>query len=309
MASVWTGAIAFGLVNIPVRVETAVRSHDLSFRLLHERGKDDLCQVKYERVCKNDGKEVPWNEIVKGYEYEKDRFVVLDDGDFEKAALATSKTFEIQDFADAEDIDPRYFEKPYYLVPQKGGERAYALLREAMRERGSVGVGTITLRKKQYLAAIKTVGEAIVLDLMRFADEIVPESEFSFPDAEGFRPQELQMAQQLIENLTQPFEPEKYRDEYRENLMKIIQAKMKGKKISLKESDEPDMTGVIDLMERLQKSLEGAGGSGSSKKSAGAKKSTTKKSTSKKAAAKKASKSSGRKGSAAAAKKSARKSA
>nr|MBA2671984.1 Ku protein [Gemmatimonadota bacterium] len=113
MASVWTGAIAFGLVNIPVRVETAVRSHDLSFRLLHERGKDDLCQVKYERVCRTDGKEVPWNEIVKGYEYEKERFVVLEDSDFEKAALATSKTFEIQDFAAAEDIDPRYFEKPY----------------------------------------------------------------------------------------------------------------------------------------------------------------------------------------------------
>jgi DNA end-binding protein Ku len=289
MASVWTGAIAFGLVNIPVRVETAVRSHDLSFRLLHQRGKDDLCQVKYERVCKNDGKEVPWGEIVKGYEYEKERFVVLEDSDFEKAALATSKTFEIQDFADSEDIDPRYFEKPYYLVPQKGGERAYALLREAMRERGSVGIGTITLRKKQYLAAIKTVGDAIVLDLMRFADEIVPESEFNFPDAEGYRPQELQMAQQLIENLTQPFEPEKYRDEYRENLMKIIQAKMKGKKIQLKEADEPDMGGVIDLMERLQQSLDrGRSGQGAAKKS-GAKKSAAKKSTAKKSTAKKSS--------------------
>jgi DNA end-binding protein Ku len=281
MASVWTGAIAFGLVNIPVRVETAVRSHDLSFRLLHERGKDDLCQVKYERVCKTDGKEVPWNEIVKGYEYEKERFVVLEDSDFEKAALATSKTFEIQDFAAAEDIDPRYFEKPYYLVPQKGGERAYALLREAMRERGSVGVGTITLRKKQYLAAIKTVGEAIVLDLMRFADEIVPETEFNFPEAEGFRPQELKMAQQLIDNLTQPFEPEKYTDQYRENLMKIIQAKMKGKKVNLKEADEPDMGGVIDLMERLQKSLD-QGRDGSK---AGAKKSTAKKSGASKSSA------------------------
>jgi len=287
MASVWTGAIAFGLVNIPVRVETAVRSHDLSFRLLHERGKNDLCQVKYERVCKNDGKEVPWNEIVKGYEYEKDRFVVLEDSDFEKAALATSKTFEIQDFAASEDIDPRFFEKPYYLVPQKGGERAYALLREAMRERGSVGVGTITLRKKQYLAAIKTVGEAIVLDLMRFADEIVPETEFNFPAAEGFRPQELRMAEQLIENLTQPFQPEKYRDEYRENLMKIIQAKMKGKNVKLKEADEPDMGGVIDLMDRLQKSLE----QGRSAKKSTAKKPAARKSTAKKATKKAARKS------------------
>jgi DNA end-binding protein Ku len=154
-----------------------------------------------------------------------------------------------------------------------------------MRERGSVGVGTITLRKKQYLAAIKTVGDAIVLDLMRFADEIVPETEFNFPKAEGFRPQELKMAQQLIDNLTQPFEPEKYTDEYRENLMKIIQAKMKGKKINLKEADEPDMGGVIDLMERLQKSLDqGRGGT-----KGGAKKATAKKSTSKTPAGKSAS--------------------
>ena len=164
MASIWTGAIAFGLVNIPVRVETAVRSHDLSFRLLAPKGKDDFCPVKYERVCKNDGKEVPWDEIVKGYEYEKDRFVVLTDEDFEKAALATNKTFEIQDFAPEGDVDPRFFEKPYYLIPQKGGERAYALLRDAMRNSGTLGIGTITLRKKQYLASIKPIGDAIILD-------------------------------------------------------------------------------------------------------------------------------------------------
>lgn len=276
MPSVWTGAIAFGLVNIPVRVETAVRSHDLGFKLLHPRGKS-LCPVKYERVCKTDGKEVPWSEIVKGYEYEPERFVVLTEEDFDRAALATSKTFEIQDFAAAEEIDPRYFEKPYYLIPQKGGERAYALLREAMRKRGSVGIGTITLRKKQYLAAIKTVGQAIVLDLMRFADEVVPESEFDFPAAEGFRPQELKMADQLVENLTEPFQPEKYADEYRANLLKIIQAKMKGKKIHLEEAEEPDLGGVIDLMERLQQSLEqGRSGGGSPGKSGAAKKGAAK---------------------------------
>lgn len=276
MPSVWTGAIAFGLVNIPVRVETAVRSHDLGFKLLHPRGKS-LCPVKYERVCKTDGKEVPWSEIVKGYEYEPERFVVLTEEDFDRAALATSKTFEIQDFAAAEEIDPRYFEKPYYLIPQKGGERAYALLREAMRKRGSVGIGTITLRKKQYLAAIKTVGQAIVLDLMRFADEVVPESEFDFPAAEGFRPQELKMAEQLVENLTEPFQPEKYADEYRANLLKIIQAKMKGKKIHLEEAEEPDLGGVIDLMERLQQSLEqGRSAGGSTGKSAAAKKGAAK---------------------------------
>jgi DNA end-binding protein Ku len=256
MASIWTGAIAFGLVNIPVRVETAVRSHDLGFKLLAPKGKDSYCPVKYERVCKDDGKEVPWDDIVKGFEYEKERFVVLTDEDFDKAALATNKTFEIQDFAPEGEVDPRYFEKPYYLIPQKGGERAYALLRDAMRNTGTLGIGTITLRKKQYLASIKAIDDAIVLDLMRFADEVLDGSEYRFPGAD-YRPQELQMAEQLIGSLTEEFNPEKYRDEYRDNLEKIIAAKMKGKKVTLKESAEPEMTGVIDLMDRLKESLEG----------------------------------------------------
>ena len=256
MASIWTGAIAFGLVNIPVRVETAVRSHDLGFKLLYPQGKDRYCPVKYERVCKQDGKEVPWNDIVKGYEYEKEKFVVLEDEDFEKAALATSKTFEIQDFATENQVDPRYFEKPYYLIPQKGGERAYALLRDAMKNTGTLGVGTITLRKKQYLAAIKPLGDAIILDLMRFADEVLDASEYRFPGSD-YRPQELKMAEQLISNLSEDFQPEKYKDEYKENLEKIIAAKMKGKKVTLKEASEPEMTGVIDLMDRLKESLEG----------------------------------------------------
>ena len=256
MASIWTGAIAFGLVNIPVRVEPAVRSHDLSFKLLAPKGKDDYCPVKYERVCKEDGKEVPWDDIVKGFEYEKERFVVLADADFEKAALATNKTFEIQDFAPEAEVDPRYFEKPYYLVPQKGGERAYALLRDAMKNTATLGIGTITLRQKQYLASIKAIGDAIVLDLMRFADEVLDADEFRFPGA-NYRPQELKMAEQLIGSLTEEFEPDKYKDEYRANLEKIIAAKMKGKKVTLKEAAEPEMTGVIDLMDRLKESLEG----------------------------------------------------
>ena len=256
MASIWTGAIAFGLVNIPVRVETAVRSHDIGFKLLAPKGKDDFCPVGYERVCKDNGKEIPWDDIVKGFEYEKGRFVVLSEEDFEKAALATSKTFEIQDFVPEGDVDPRYFEKPYYLIPQKGGERAYALLRDAMKNTATLGVGTITLRKKQYLASIKPIDDSIVLDLMRFADEVLDGSEYRFPGAD-YRPQELKMAEELIGNLREEFEPEKYRDEYRANLEKIISAKMKGKKVTLRESAEPEMTGVIDLMDRLKESLEG----------------------------------------------------
>ena len=256
MASIWTGAIAFGLVNIPVRVETAVRSHDIGFKLLAPKGKNDFCPIKYERVCKDNGKEVPWDDIVKGFEYEKERFVVLTDADFEKAALATNKTFEIQDFAPEGDVDPRYFEKPYYLIPQKGGERAYALLRDAMKSTGTLGIGTITLRKKQYLASIKPIDDSIVLYLMRFAEEVLDGSDYRFPGAD-YRPQELQMAEQLVANLTEDFKPEKYKDQYRDNLEKIIAAKMKGKRVTLRESEEPEMTGVIDLMDRLKESLEG----------------------------------------------------
>lgn len=274
MASIWTGAIAFGLVNIPVRLETAVRSHDLGFKLLAPQGKEKYCPVKYQRVCKHDGKEIPWNDIVKGYEYEKEKFVVLTEEDFEKAALATSKTFEISDFTPEGEVDPRYFEKPYYLVPQKGGERAYALLRDAMKSTGTLGIGTITLRKKQYLAAIKPLDDAIVLDLMRFADEVVDMEELRFPGSE-YRPQELKMAEQLIGNLSEEFQPEKYTDEYRANLEKIIAAKMKGKKVTLKEASEPEMTGVIDLMDRLKESLE-TGSKGARKKASPAKKSSKK---------------------------------
>lgn len=257
-STIWKGSINFGLVNIPVGLHSAVREQGISFKLLREK---DHCPLGYERVCKDKkGEPVPWDQVAKGYEYEKGKFVVLGDEDFKKAALATSRTFDIQDFVRGDEIDPRYFEKPYYLVPTGQGGKAYALLREAMRETGTVGIGTITLRQKQYLAGVKVVGDALVLDLMRFANEVVDESEFQFPDAEGIRPQELKMARQLVGSLTGDFEPEKYRDEYQANLLRIINAKLKGKKVNLKESAEPEPTGVIDLMERLQKSLEKKGG-------------------------------------------------
>ncbi|HEX2191379.1 MAG TPA: Ku protein [Longimicrobiaceae bacterium] len=257
-STIWKGSISFGLVNIPVGLHSAVREQGISFKLLREK---DHCPLGYERVCKDKkGQPVPWDQVVKGYEYEKGKFVVLSDEDFKKAALATSRTFDIQDFVREDEIDPRYFEKPYYLVPTGQGGRAYALLREAMRETGTVGIGTITLRQKQYLAGVKVVGDALVLDLMRFAAEVLDQSEFQFPDAEGIRPQELKMAQQLVGSLTSEFQPERYRDEYQANLLRIINAKLKGRKVNLKEAAEPEPTGVIDLMERLQKSLERKGG-------------------------------------------------
>src|SRR5690242_621048 len=265
MAAAWKGTISFGLVSIPVELRTAVQSDHVSFRMLHA---DDLAPVKYERVCARDGEPVPWNEIVKGYEYAKGKFVILSDEDFRAAALASSKTIEILDFVQASEIDPRYFDTPYYVVPAKGGEKPYALLREAIRTTGSVGVGKLTMHQRQHLAAIKTVGEALMLETMRFANELVDSGALSFPSSDLIRPQELKMAAQLVANLAERFEPEKYTDEYRANLMKIIRAKMKGQKIEIAPAEEPESTTVIDLMSRLQESLErSAGGAKKGKKS------------------------------------------
>jgi DNA end-binding protein Ku len=264
MAAIWKGSLTFGLVNIPVELRTAIRSDHISFRLLHEK---DLSPVKYERVCQSEDKPIPWDEIVKGYEYTKGRFVVLTDADFKTAALERSQTIDILDFVKEDEIDPRYFETPYYLVPGKGGDKPYALLREAIRKTGSVGIGKIIIRQTQHLAGVKVVGDALVLEIMRFANELVDASEYSFPSREAIRPQELQMAEQLVGNLAEPFDPSRYTDEYRANLMRIIKAKMKGKKPNLEEpaTEAPD-SGVLDLMSRLRASLaEGTGKKGAAR--------------------------------------------
>ena len=258
MAAIWKGSLTFGLVNIPVELKTAVRADHISFRLLHE---EDLSPVKYERVCQADDGPVPWNEIVKGYEYERGKFVVLTDADFKTAALEQSRTIDILDFVKQDEIDPRYFETPYYLVPTKGGERPYALLREAIRSTGLVGIGKIIIRQTQHLAGVKVIGDALVLEIMRFANELVDAKEFNFPSRDAVRPQELQMAEQLVANLAEPFDPGRYTDDYRANLMKVIKAKMKGKKAKLEEpaGETPD-SGVLDLMSRLRASLEEGSG-------------------------------------------------
>jgi DNA end-binding protein Ku len=254
MAAIWKGSITFGLVSIPVELRSAVRTDNISFRMLHE---EDLSPIKYERVCSAEGEPVPWGEIVKGYEYTKGKYVVMTDQDFKAAALESSKVIDIIDFVKEDEVDPRYFETPYFLLPTKGGEKAYALLREAIRNTGSIGIGKIIMRQTQHLAGVKVVGDAIVLEIMRFENELVDIGDFSFPPAANVRPQEIQMAEQLIANLAEPFDPAKYTDDYRANLMRIIKAKMKGKKIKLEEPErEPQDAGVIDLMSRLRESLE-----------------------------------------------------
>ncbi|MEX1186320.1 MAG: Ku protein [Gemmatimonadaceae bacterium] len=267
MAAIWKGAVTFGLVNIPVEVMTAVRDDHISFRMLHA---EDLSPIRYERVCQEEGEPVPWNEIVKGYEYEKGKFVVMTDDDFKAAAVESSRTLDIIDFVKQEEIDPRYFETPYFLVPAKGGEKAYALLRAAMQNADAVGIGKIIIRTKQHLAGIKVVGDALVMEIMRFSNELVDPAEYTFPEADMVRPQELQMAEMLVANLTEQFSPDKYTDDYREKLMKVIKDKMKGKKIKYEEPEEVEDTGVLDLMSRLRESLE-QGGGGRAAKRGGAK--------------------------------------
>lgn len=252
--AMWKGSIAFGLVNIPVELYSAVRDHRPKFRLLHAK---DESPVHYERVCQSEGKPVGWEDLVKGYEYEKGQFVVLTKDDFKTAALEKTKTLDILDFVDPAEIDERYFETPYYLQPSKGADRSYALLREAIRESKKVGIAKIILRESQHLAAVEVIGDALVLTMMRFSDELADLNDFKFPSSDGIRQAELKMAIQLVENLSAKWEPEKYTDEYVENLMRVIQAKLKGRKPKLVERDTPQSADVVDLMERLRASLAG----------------------------------------------------
>jgi DNA end-binding protein Ku len=255
--ALWKGSISFGLVNIPIELHTAVRDHRPRFRMLHAK---DKSPVKFQRVCIRDGHPVAWEDLVKGFEYSKGRFVIVTKDDFEAAALEKTRTVDIIDFVKAEEIDDRFFETPYYLAPGKGGERAYALLREAMRHSGRVGIAKFILREAQHLAAVEVIGQAIVLTVMRFADELVDAGQFNLPGESGVRKAELDMAKALVNNLAAEWDPSKYTDEYRENLMRVIQAKIKGKHVELKSAAEPREAEVVDLMERLRRSLEQAGG-------------------------------------------------
>jgi len=260
--AMWKGSVAFGLVNIPVELHGAVRDHRPRFRLLHAK---DESPVHYERVCQSEGKPVAWEDLVKGFEYEKGQFVVLSKDDFKTAALEKTKTIDVLDFVEPKEIDERYFETPYYLLPGKGADHAYALLREAIRDSGRVGIAKIILREAQHLAALEVIGDALVLTMMRFGDELADLSDFSFPAASNIRKPELAMARQLITHLSASWDPEKYTDEYVANLMRIIQAKLKGRKPKLQGAEVERQSNVVDLMERLRASLAGTSTTGPSK--------------------------------------------
>lgn len=270
--AIWKGALAFGLVNVPIELHTAVRDARPRFRMLHAK---DESPVQFQRVCPRDGKPVAWEDLVKGYEYAKGQFVILSKDDFRTAALEKSKTVEILEFVDAEAIDDRFFEQPYYLTPSKGAERAYAVLREALRKSGKVGIARFILRETQHLAALEATEGALVLTMMRFAEELVDTDQFSLPASSLVKDKELQMAVSLVDSLSGEWKPEQYKDEYAANLMRIIRGKLKGKKPTLKEEPVPAKeANVIDLMTRLRESLNASGARGARKTSGTTRKTT-----------------------------------
>ena len=271
--ALWQGSLTFGLVSIPVEVHRAIRDHRPHFRMLHKK---DLSPVRMDRVCIEEGHPVAWEDLVKGYEYEKGRFVVLTKEDFRAAALEKTKAIEIVSFVDPKEIDDRYFETPYYLVPGKNGAHAYALLREAIKASERIGIGKFILRETQHLAAVEVIDEALVLSVMRFADELVDIKDFRFPAAGKPDSRELKMAHMLVENLASDWDPAQYTDQYKDNVMRIIQGKLKGKDVHLKEETARRPANVVNLMERLRQSLEqtsskAARGSRGSKGSTGSK--------------------------------------
>jgi DNA end-binding protein Ku len=248
MAAIWKGSIAFGLVNVPVELRRAVNDHRLSFRMLHEKGHSP---IRFKRVREDTGEEVPWNEIVKGYEIEKDEFVVLSDADFKEAAIEQSNTIDIQDFVEEGDIDPRLYESSYFLVPGKGGAQVYALLRDAMAATESVGIGKIIIHKRQHIAEIRPEGKALVLMMLRFANELIDPADYDLPGPSKGSTREMQMATELIKSLHSRFDVSKYKDEYESNLMRIIKARAKGRKVHLEGPGRPEQEPkVLDLMER-----------------------------------------------------------
>src|SRR4051812_48524789 len=271
MRAIWKGSISFGLVNIPIALYPATRREDLKFRLLRAK---DHSPVNYKRVAEADGKEVPWDEIVKGYEYEKGKFVVLDEKDFQRVDLEATKTVDIQDFVDVDDIDPMFFYKPYYLEPQKGGDKAYVLLREALADGKKVGIAKVVIKTRQYLAGVKAMKDVLVLELMHFAEELADAEKLHVPKKTEVGKREKEMAEALVKSMTSKWDPEKYKDDYKDALMEVIEEKVEsgGKEIEEKPKEKKPSTKVIDLVAVLQESLKAQGHGGGKKKKSGAKK-------------------------------------
>ncbi|HKP00900.1 MAG TPA: Ku protein [Nitrospiraceae bacterium] len=271
--SIWRGAISFGLVHIPVVLSSAENRNNFDLTMLDRR---NMKPVGFKRYNKETEKEVSWNDIVKGYEYEKDRYVVLTDEDFKRANVEATQTIDILAFLKAEEVAPTYFETPYYLAPDKRGEKGYALLRETLKATDKIAIATVVIRTRQYLAALIPNGRVMVLNTLRYTNELKSTKELKVPSGDlkafGISPREIEMAKTLVDEMTEPWKPERYRDTYHEDLMKLIDKRIKaGQTEVVTEGDQHDTKPVrgevIDLMALLKRSVEAKGRSSSPKRS------------------------------------------
>jgi len=251
MRPTWKGSISFGLVYIPIAVYPATREEKLSFRQLR---KTDLSPIRYKKVAEADMKEVPADQIVKGFEYERGRYIILSDEDFEKVRIESTHSIDITDFVGLDQVDPKFFYKPYFLEAQKGGEKAYALLHKALSGTGKIGIAKVVIANREYLAAVKPDGLFLVLELMHFASEVLTPEELNRPKTE-LNDKELKMANALIESMSSDWEPQKYRDEYRGAVMEMIEQKAKNKQLPAAAPAAPKATNVVDLVKVLQESI------------------------------------------------------
>src|SRR3954468_251053 len=263
--SIWSGAISFGLVNVPVKLFSAVSRKSVRFHQLHDK---DGVRIQQKRVCPADGEEVPYENIVKGYEISPDKYVLIETEELEALDPKKTRAIEIQEFVDLEEIDPIYFDHPYYLAPDKGAAKPYRLLLQAMQDTNKVAIARVVIRQKENLVAIRATGDVMTMATMVFHDEVVSPDTIDEVQEDGeasVSDREVEMAQQLIGSLTAPFEPEKYHDEYRERVMELIEAKASGEEITIQPPEEPAK--VPDLMAALEQSLAAAKGSGDGKAS------------------------------------------
>lgn len=255
MRAIWSGLLSFGLINIPIKLYSATAGVGLDFNFLH---KTDLSPIRYAKVCRKDGAELSQDDLVKGYEHQDGDFIVLTDEDFKKASVKRTQTIDILDFVKEEDIDPIYFEKPYYLEPDKGAGKAYTILREALKKAKKIGVAKFVLHNREHLGVIKPHGDLVVLEQMRFHDEIQNPADLNIPKNEDVREKEITMALSLIDQLTEPFKPEGYRDEYIVDLKEFIKEKIKGHVPKVQKGEVPQPSKSADLMMLLRESLEKA---------------------------------------------------
>ncbi len=259
--ALWKGAISFGLIHIPVDLYSAESSQHLNLDMLDKR---DFAPIGYKRVNKTTGKEVEWKDIVKGYEFEDNQYVVLSEQDIKRANPEATQTIDILAFIDAEEISPIYFEQPYYLTPAKGGDKVYALLRETLKESGKIAIAQVVIRVKQHLAALMPIGDMIVLNLLRYAEDMHSVDQYKVPGSQkgktSVSPKEVQMALSLVEGMTEKWNPKLYKDNYRNDLLKLIEKRIKSKQTKvLDESTPPEAessSNIIDIMALLKQSIE-----------------------------------------------------